>query len=311
MTSFGSMASPDGKSVIPPCDSDFVALKNPGIALDRLHERAGFPLLGSAAFAETAAAQSGPELIDRPRGRGKIMRGIIVGVHRHVGVDPFEQRNHAREGADVPAEARNRGARRNRPVSSARHDQLAAGAKLDRHGRAARVAPLLAAATRTLRAGCHVMLHDGRAQQIEADDVIAQFRGKVGGDRFRDFDGCKLNAVLSERVPGQRRNRNAAGLSAVEHPFDLPVPSHAVGKTSPTGALARAEHRPHQGKNAGGLDQQPGRTVRQMLPVQFSQASFEIIAHQRDRQVGRALHERTPSPLRAAPSSVSPCTSID
>ena len=40
----------------PPRDSDFVALKNPGIALDRLHERAGFALFGRASFAEAAAA---------------------------------------------------------------------------------------------------------------------------------------------------------------------------------------------------------------------------------------------------------------
>ena len=121
---------------------------------------------------------------------------------------------------------------------------------------------------------------------------------KVGGDRFRDFDGCKLDAVLSERVPGERRNRNAAGLAAVEHPLDLPVPSHPVGKTRPAGALAWAEHRPHQGKNAGGLDEQPGRPVRQMLPVEFSQASFEIIAHQRDSQIGRALHDANAEPAQ-------------
>ena len=51
------------------------------------------------------------------------------------------------------------------------------------------------------------------------------------------------------------------------------------------------EHRPHQGKNAGGLDQQPGRAVRQMLPVQFGQSSFEIVVHQRDRQVGERFDD--------------------
>ena len=129
------------------------------------------------------------------------------------------------------------------------------------------------------------MLRDTRAEQIEADDVIAQFRGKAGGDGFRDFDGRKLDAVLSERVVGQRRNRNAAGLAAVEHPLDLAVAAHAIGKTGPAGALARAEHRSHQGENAGRLDQQPGRPVRQMLPVAFGQACVEIIAHQRDGQI--------------------------
>ena len=59
-----------------------------------------------------------------------------------------------------------------------------------------------------------------------------------------------------------------------------------------------AEHRPHQGKNAGGLDQQPGRAVRQMLPVQLSQACVEIIAHQRDGQIGRALHDANAEPAQ-------------
>ena len=59
----------------PPCHSDLVALKDSGIALDRLHERAGFALLGRAALAEAAgAAQSCPQLIDRPGGRRKIVR---------------------------------------------------------------------------------------------------------------------------------------------------------------------------------------------------------------------------------------------
>ena len=93
-------------------------------------------------------------------------------------------------------------------------------------------------------------------------------------------------------LPGQRRNRNARGLAAVEHSLDLAVAPHAIGKTGPAGALARAEHRPHQGKNAGGLDQQPGCPIRQMLPVAFSQACVEIIAHQRDGQIGRALARR-------------------
>ena len=48
-----------------PGHSDFVSLKNPGITLDSLHESAGFALFGGAAFAEAAAAQSLPELIDR------------------------------------------------------------------------------------------------------------------------------------------------------------------------------------------------------------------------------------------------------
>ena len=53
--------------------SDFVTLKDAGVALDRLHERAGLALLGSAALAETAAAQSVAEFIDGSGGCGEIM----------------------------------------------------------------------------------------------------------------------------------------------------------------------------------------------------------------------------------------------
>ena len=101
---------------------------------------------------------------------------MVVGVQGQIGFDPLETRDHAGERAHVLAETRNRGRRRNAAVSAARHDHLAAGAKLDRRRRTAGIAQLLAAAGRTLRAGRHVMLHDGRAQQVEADDVIAQFR---------------------------------------------------------------------------------------------------------------------------------------
>ena len=130
----------------PPRHSDLVALKNPGIALDRLHERAGFALLGGAALAEAAAAQSRPELVDGLGGRGKIVRGKVVGVQGQIGFDPLETRDHAGERAHVLAETCNRGPRRNGPIPAARHDQLAAGAKLDRRRRTAGVAQLLAAA---------------------------------------------------------------------------------------------------------------------------------------------------------------------
>src|SRR5437773_2476813 len=99
------------------------------------------------------------------------------------------------------------------------------------------------------------MLHDGRAGQVEAEDVIAQVRAEIGGDRFRDLDGCKLDGTLSQRVPGERRKGNALRRSTLEKSLDFPVPYHAVEKTGPTGALAWAEHWPHQGKNARGLDE--------------------------------------------------------
>ena len=147
-----------------PREPDLVALKYPGIALDRLHQRAGFTLFGRAALAEAAAAQPGLEFVDRLGAGGEIVRGKEVRVHRQVGVDPLEARNNASERAHVLAITCNRAARRNGPISAAGHEQLAAGAELDRDRLAAGIAQLLAAADRTLRAGGHVMLHDGRAQ---------------------------------------------------------------------------------------------------------------------------------------------------
>src|SRR5262249_58235148 len=55
-----------------PRHADLVALINAGIALDRLHERAGFALLGRAALAEAAAAQPRPELIYAARRPGEV-----------------------------------------------------------------------------------------------------------------------------------------------------------------------------------------------------------------------------------------------
>ena len=75
------------------------------------------------------------------------------------------------------------------------------------------------------------MLRDGCAQQVEADDVIAQLRAEVGGDGFRDLDGGKLDGALSERLAGKRRNGDLAGRDAVEKRPDLPVPLHLLGKT--------------------------------------------------------------------------------
>jgi hypothetical protein len=46
------------------------------------------------------------------------------------------------------------------------------------------------------------MFHDGRAQEVETDEVIAQIRSKVGGDRFRDLGGCELDRTLSEHIGG-------------------------------------------------------------------------------------------------------------
>ena len=70
--------------------------------------------------------------------------------------------------------------------------------------------------------------------------MVAQLRAEIGGDRFCDLDGCKLDGALSDRVPGQRGNSDAAGLSAINERLDLTVSFHAIGKTSPTGAIAWA-----------------------------------------------------------------------
>ncbi len=96
-----------GRIASPAFCLDLVALKNPGIALDCLHQGAGFTLLGGAALAEAAATQPGPQFLDRHGRSGKIMGGMEVGVHRQIGFDPFEPRDHAREGAYMLAESRN------------------------------------------------------------------------------------------------------------------------------------------------------------------------------------------------------------
>ena len=123
--------------------------------------------------------------------------------------------------------------------------------------------------------------------------MIAQVRAKIGRDRFCDLDGCKLDSALSEHVPGERRSGDPARMPTVEKGLDLPVAFHSLGKADPTGALAlaRAEYRAHQGKNAGRLNEHPRRGIGQMLPIQFGQPSFEIIVHQRNREDGGTLHD--------------------
>src|SRR5262245_16156104 len=98
------------------------------------------------------------------------------------------------------AKASNGGCWGNAPITPARHDELATGGELDRSRRAAWVAQLLSTAGRALRACRHVVFHDGGSEQVQAYDVIAQFRAKVGGDGFRDLDCRKLDAALSEAV---------------------------------------------------------------------------------------------------------------
>ena len=56
------------------------------------------------------------------------------------------------------------------------------------------------------------MPDDGRAQEVEADQVIAQVGAKVGDNGFCDLDGRKLDRTLPEHVAGKRRSRDAAAL---------------------------------------------------------------------------------------------------
>ena len=67
--------------------------------------------------------------------------------------------------------------------------------------------------------------------------MIAQVGAKVGGDRFRDLDGRKLDGALSEHAVRERRGRDATGLLAVEKRLDLAVACHPLGETGPAGAL--------------------------------------------------------------------------
>ena len=54
----------------------------------------------------------------------------------------------------------------------------------------------------------------------------------------------------------------AAALPAVQEHFDLPIALHPLGEADPARGLARAEHRSHQRKNSGRLDEHPRRPVR-------------------------------------------------
>ena len=132
---------------------DLVAAKNAGVALDPFHERAGFPLLGSAALAKASGAQAGPQFIDGLGRRRKIVRGVVIGVERQIDVDALETRDDTGEGAHMLAKSCERLPRRNSPIAAACHQQLAAAGKLDRDRRALRVAQFFPATHRALWAG--------------------------------------------------------------------------------------------------------------------------------------------------------------
>src|SRR5262249_44749992 len=107
-----------------------------------------------------------------------------------------------RQRTHMLAKSRDRRSRRDRAVSAARHDQLLAGDKLDWNRRALYVTQLFLTATRTLRARGNVVLDDRQAQQVQADDVIAQIGAETSRDRFRDLNSGKLDGTLAKRVRG-------------------------------------------------------------------------------------------------------------
>ena len=92
------------------------------------------------------------------------MLSVVVGVQGQIGFDSLESRDHAGQGAHMPAEARDGRRRRDAAVTAAGHHHSVARAWLDRRRRAARIAQFLMAAVWALRAGANVMLHDGRAE---------------------------------------------------------------------------------------------------------------------------------------------------
>ena len=132
--------------------------------------------------------------------------------------------------------------------------------------------------------------------------MIAQLRAKIGGDRFRDLDSRKLDGALSERLSGQRRNGEAAGLSAVEERLDLPVSFHSLGKAqSSRRSCPGLNTGPTRGKMPEGWTSAQG--VRSDKCCRFNSASrgFEIIVHQHDRQVGGALDDANAQPAQGGP----------
>ncbi len=122
--------------------------------------------------------------------------------------------------------------------------------------------------------------------------MIAQFRAKVGGDRFRDLDGRKLDGALSKRVPGERRNGDATA----------PAPRSRSALTSRFLFIRSARHiqqallpglntGPTRGKMPEGWTSTQGVPSDKCCRFNSNSRPVEIIAHQRDGQVGGALDD--------------------
>ena len=219
------------------------------------------------------------------------MSGKKAGVQRLLAFDPLKLRHHAGQWAYVLAKASDGLGRRHRSIAAARHDGFSADAKPDRCRRARRVPQFLVTAGWALRPGWHIVPRDRRTQQVKADDMVVQVGAKAAGDGLADLDRRKPDRAWREHILAERRGSDAASLLAVEERFDLPVPFHAIGKASPAGALSWAEDRTDQGKNSGGLHQQPVLLLRQPLAVEFRKLAVEIVAHQDDGQIGRAIDD--------------------
>src|SRR3954470_14622973 len=113
----------------------------------------------------------------------------------------------------------------------------------------------------------HIVSGDGRAQEIEANQVIKEISPIVGRDGFRDLERRELDRALSDHTAGERGRYKAARLRAVEKRLDLPVPLHPVRQTGPACALSWSEYRSHQRENAGRLAKHPRRVFGEMFPV--------------------------------------------
>ncbi len=116
--------------------------------------------------------------------------------------------------------------------------------------------------------------------------MIVQIRAEAGGDRLRDLHRRQLDAALADSMLDQGRGRKELGLASIEHSLDFAVPLHTICEAHPAGALARRKKRSYQGENAGRLDDDPGRPIRQMALVQLRKRFFEIVADQRNCQIG-------------------------
>jgi hypothetical protein len=92
------------------------------------------------------------------------------------------------------------------------------------------------------------VLHDRETQQIQADDVVAQFRAKIGGDGLCDLGSRQVNGTSSERLSRQRGHRDWPRLSPIEERPNLAVAPHTIRKTHPASAFLGLKIGPTSGK---------------------------------------------------------------